>query len=510
MHPRHIATANPDKPAVIMEPGGATLTYGELEARANQVARLFRDLGVQRGEAVAFCLENCPEVFEFCWGAQRAGLYFVPISSRLTPSELAYIVEDSGARVLLTSANVSAARTEVAKLTPGITRFTTGAGADGFDAWASARDAQPDTAIADESRGMVMFYSSGTTGRPKGVAPAAPSNEPPDAPDLLSQLVGHLLGATADSVYLTPAPLYHAAPLGWTMAIQRLGATTIILSKFDAELALDVIERRQISCGQFVPTHFVRMLKLPEEVRNSKDISSLKAVIHAAAPCPIPVKEAMIDWWGPIVQEYYAGSEGNGMTFISAPEWLEHKGSVGKAVFGTVHICNEEGEELPAREEGLVYFEGGNDFSYHNDPEKTREVRNQHGWSTLGDIGWMDEDGYLYLTDRKSFMIISGGVNIYPQEIENVLVDHPKVMDAAVVGGPDPEMGEKVIAVIQPLDFAEAGEDLAAELSSYCRQHLSGVKIPRQIDFMAELPRAQTGKLYKRLLRDRYWAKASA
>ncbi len=510
MHPRHIATATPEKPAVIMEPSGSTLTYGELEARANQAAQLFRALGVKRGEAVAFCLENCPEVFEFCWGAQRAGLYFVPISSRLTPAELAYIVEDSGARVLLTSGQVTAARAEVAKLTTGVTRFTTGEAIDGYQAWAEALAAQPKTPIADESRGMVMFYSSGTTGRPKGVAPAAPSDDPADTPELLPQLVGHLLGATAESIYLTPAPLYHAAPLGWTMAIQRLGATTVILEKFDAELALDVIAGQRITHGQFVPTHFVRMLKLPDEVRQAKDISSLKAVIHAAAPCPVPVKEAMIEWWGPIVQEYYAGSEGNGMTFISAQEWLSHKGSVGKAVFGTVHICSEEGDELPPRSEGLVYFEGGNDFSYHNDPEKTREVRNKHGWSTLGDIGWMDEDGYLYLTDRKSFMIISGGVNIYPQEIENVLVDHPKVMDAAVVGGPDPEMGERVIAVIQPVDMADAGEDLAAELSTYCRKHLSGVKIPRQIDFMAELPRAQTGKLYKRLLRDRYWEEASA
>lgn len=510
MHPRQIAQQTPQKPAVIMEPSGIAMSYGELEARANQAAQLFRSLGVKRGEAVAFCLENCPAVFEFCWGAQRAGLYFVPISSRLTPAELAYIVEDSGARVLLTSANVAAARGEVAKLTGDVVRFTTGEAINGYQAWTPSLAAQPDSPIGDESRGMVMFYSSGTTGRPKGVAPAAPSDEPADTPELLPQLVGHLLGATADSIYLTPAPLYHAAPLGWTMAIQRLGATTVILEKFDAELALDVIERQRITAAQFVPTHFVRMLKLPEEVRKAKDVSSLKAVIHAAAPCPIPVKEAMIDWWGPIVQEYYAGSEGNGMTFISTPEWLGHKGSVGKAVFGTVHICSEDGDELPPRSEGLVYFEGGNDFSYHNDPEKTREVRNKHGWSTLGDIGWMDEDGYLYLTDRKSFMIISGGVNIYPQEIENVLVHHPKVMDAAVVGGPDPEMGERVIAVIQPVDMADAGDELAAELNSYCRQHLSGVKIPRQIDFMAELPRAQTGKLYKRLLRDRYWEQASA
>ena len=281
------------------------------------------------------------------------------------------------------------------------------------------------------------------------------------------------------------------------------------MEKFDPEAALAAIEKYQITDSQFVPTHFVRMLKLPEDVRQKYDTSTLKCAIHAAAPCPVPVKQAMIEWWGPVIYEYYAGTEGNGFTFVTSPEWLQKPGTVGKALTGIIRVCDEDGNEVPRGTEGQIFFEpteGMVPFEYHNDPDKTRDARNKHGWTSLGDVGYQDEDGYLFLTDRKSFMIISGGVNIYPQEIENLLVTHPKVANAAVIGAPDPEMGEKVVAVIQPLDMAEAGEALADEIRAYLSGQLSRVKMPRQIDFREQLPRELIGKLYKRLLRDEYKA----
>jgi long-chain acyl-CoA synthetase len=319
-----------------------------------------------------------------------------------------------------------------------------------------------------------------------------------------------MFGFEPDMVYLSPAPLYHAAPLGWSMAVQSIGGTVVMMERFDPELALSHIEKYKVTCAQWVPTHFVRMLKLPPETRAKYDHSSLKSVFHAAAPCPVPVKEAMIDWWGPIVQEYYAGTEGNGFCAITAEEWLRKKGSVGRGMTAQVKICDENGDEVPPRTEGGVYFAGGGEFEYHNDPAKTAEARNKHGWTTLGDVGWLDEDGYLFLTDRKSFMIISGGVNIYPQEIENLLIGHPLITDVAVVGAPHEEMGEEVVAVVQPADWSRVGPELAAEISAYARANLSHVKTPRRIDFMQELPRHATGKLYKRLIRDAYWGKAEA
>jgi acyl-CoA synthetase (AMP-forming)/AMP-acid ligase II len=341
----------------------------------------------------------------------------------------------------------------------------------------------------------------------------------PEDPDIAQSNVLVMLGVglmrfNFDSVYLSPAPLYHAAPLRWSMTIHKIGGTVVLMKKFDTEAALSHIERYRVTCSQWVPTHFVRILKLPPEVRSRFDHKSLNCAIHAAAPCPTPVKRAMIEFWGPVIEEYYAGSEGNGLTYVGSEEWLrradkEGLGTVGKAVSGVLHILAEDNEtELPPRQEGTVFFESNGSFEYHDDAEKTASSRNSKGWSTLGDVGWVDEDGYLYLTDRKSFMIISGGVNIYPQEIENHLVTHPKVADVAVIGGPHEEMGEEVIAVIQPVDLNEADDALRDELIGYAREKLSGIKIPRRIDFIAELPRHDTGKLYKRLLRDQYWADA--
>ena len=507
MHPSHHARTHPDKPAYVMAASGETVTYADLDARSNQGAHLFRSLGLKAGDGVALFMDNGPRYYEILWAAQRSGLRFTCISSKLTAGEVEYIVKDSQSQVLIVSSSLADVAFKTAPLLSGVKLYMTEAAEGRFESFERAREPFPTTPIADESAGSAMLYSSGTTGRPKGVKRAAVVDARIDAPNALSTIGSALYGMSSDSLYLSPAPLYHAAPLGWTMAVQALGGTVVVMEKFDPEKALEYIETYQITVAQWVPTHFVRMLKLPEGARTKYDVSSLKSVFHAAAPCPIPVKEQMIAWWGPIVNEYYAGTEGNGFTTINAEEWLAHRGSVGKGLTAAVKICDEAGTELPPRTEGMVFFAGGGQFEYHNDPQKTAESLNRHGWSTLGDVGYLDEDGYLYLTDRKSFMIISGGVNIYPAEIENLLITHTKVADVAVVGGPHEEMGEEVIAVIQPMEGIEANPDLAAELSAFAREHLSHVKAPRRIDFMAELPRHATGKLYKRLIRDAYWGK---
>ncbi len=503
MHPSIHAKNQPDRPAIIMAASGETISFAELDRRSNQVAQLLRSRGIKIGDTVALCMENHPWFFCLTWGFQRAGVHYVGISSRLTPSEIAYILEDSGAKLLFSSTFLTETMDAVAQLASPVPQLRFGVNAE------AALAAMPDTPIADERAGVDMLYSSGTTGRPKGVKIPLPEDPAIDQMNALVGLTMMAFGIKPDSVYLSPAPLYHAAPLRWSMTIQKLGGTVVVMEKFDPEAALAAIEKYRITDSQFVPTHFVRMLKLPQEVRAKYDLSTLKCAIHAAAPCPVPVKRAMIDWWGPVIYEYYAGTEGNGFTFVTSQEWLQKPGTVGKALTGIIRVCDEDGNELPRGSEGQIFFEpteGMVPFEYHNDPQKTADARNQHGWSSLGDVGYQDEDGYLFLTDRKSFMIISGGVNIYPQEIENLLVTHPKVADAAVIGAPDEEMGEKVVAVVQPLDMASAGPELAAELTDYLAKELSRVKMPRQIDFRAELPRELTGKLYKRLLRDEYWA----
>ena len=504
-HPYIHAQTHPDKPAIIMAGSGETISFAQLDARSNQYAHFFRSLGLGHGDVVAICMENRAEFFEFTWGAQRAGLFFVAISNRLTASEIDYILDDSGAQILVSSKHLVA---ELDKLTAPVKRYLIDGEHAGWSSLPDVLSEMPQTPVADERAGMSMLYSSGTTGRPKGVRIPLPENKDIAGPNALTAIAQGAFGFDADSIYLSPAPLYHAAPLGWCMATTRLGSTLVIMEKFDPEAALAAIQEYKITDSQWVPTHFVRMLKLPEDVRTRYDLSTLKCAVHAAAPCPVPIKEAMISWWGPVVREYYAGTEGNGFTFISSEEWLAHKGSVGRALNAVIHICDDDGNEVPARAEGAVYFESDSKFSYHNDPEKTAQSRHplHPTWSMLGDVGWVDEEGFLYLTDRKSFMIISGGVNIYPQEIENHLVTHLKVRDVAVVGGPHDDMGEEVIAVIQPVNMADAGDALREELTAYAREKLSGVKIPRRIDFREELPRHDTGKLYKRLLRDEYWA----
>jgi long-chain acyl-CoA synthetase len=507
MHPRLFAAAKPDFPAVV-ETTGSVLTFGDLERVANQGAHLFRALGIGTGDFVALMCDNQIAFFEIYWAAQRSGVTLVLISTRLTPTEVAYIVNDSGASLLLVSAALEgmAEKLEFARGDmPSLAGLCTIGQVAGLAEWGTLRAAQPDTPIAHEAAGGMMLYSSGTTGQPKGLA-ATPVGGSPITPSRSAELLGRLYGIDEDTIYLCPAPLYHAAPCGWSNAVISLGGTVVLMPRFEPEGFLAAIERWSINLTMVVPTMFVRLLKLPQATRARYDLSSLRMVVHAAAPCPAPVKRAMIDWLGPIVVEFYAGSEGNGHTTITSAEALAKPGSVGRATVGVLHICDDDGHELPCGEIGAVYFEGGRDFVYHNDPEKSAKARNplHPTWTTIGDMGHVDEDGYLFLSDRKDFMIISGGVNIYPQEAENLLITHPAVADVAVFGVPHPEFGEEVKAVVQPVDWSYAGPELEAELISWCRSHLADVKCPRSIDFDPALPRAENGKLYKMEIKRRY------
>jgi acyl-CoA synthetase (AMP-forming)/AMP-acid ligase II len=510
MYPGEIAKRTPDKIAYRMAASGETVTYRELDERSNQGARWLRGLGLRPGDAIALCMENHARFFEICWAAQRSGLRYTTISSRLTAPEIEYIVKDCEAKVLVTS---HAKRDVAARLLEPLghlaARAMVGGSAEGYSSWEECTRGEPTAPLPDELEGVDMLYSSGTTGRPKGVKVPG-IGQPIGTPSAIVALMKLVYGADENAIYLSPAPLYHAAPLRFNLAIQRLGGTCVLMEEFDALRALELIESERVTVSQWVPTMFVRMLKLPEESRRRHDLSSLRVAVHAAAPCPVPVKEQMIDWWGPVLYEYYAGTEGNGFTSITSEEWLAHKGSVGRPLRGEIHIVDDEGRECPPGAPGVVYFAGGGSFEYHNAPEKTAESRTAHGWSTLGDIGYLDEDGYLYLTDRKANMIISGGVNIYPQEAENALITHPKVADVAVFGVPNEDFGEEVKAVVQPADMADAGPDLAAELIDYCRSQIAKIKCPRSVDFEETLPRHPTGKLYKRLLRDRYWGNRSS
>ena len=505
MQIRDTADATPDKPAIIMNPSGTVVTFGELEARANRLAHLFRGAGLVEGDAVAILMENNEHMHAVMWAARRAGLYYVPINTHLTAAEAAYIIDNSAAKAIVGSAKLAhtlaGLGAELPKGLPDVLLVANGE-LDGWQSYPECVADQPDTPIDDERDGDLLQYSSGTTGRPKGIKRALPHVSPAESPGLMAALVGFWMHP--DAVYLSPAPLYHTAPSVWSMQTQAGGITTVVLEKFDAEGALDAIQKHRVTHGQFVPVMFTRMLKLPESVRNSYDVTSLERVMHAAAPCPVQIKQQMIDWWGPIVDEYYASSEAIGSTLITAEDWLTHPGSVGKPMMSAIHILGEDGTELPPGEAGEIYFEGGLDFEYLNDPSKTASSRDGHGWKTVGDIGYLDQDGYLYLTDRRHHMIISGGVNIYPQEAENLLVTHPLVMDAAVFGIPDDEMGQSVKAVVQTVDEADATDAFADELLSWLRDRLAHYKCPRSVSFEAQLPRTDTGKLYKQTLIEKY------
>ncbi len=509
-HPCIHSRTHPDKVAYRMAGTGKAITYRELDELSNQGAHLFRKLGLKAGDHIALLMENRLAFMEICWAAQRSGLYYTAISRYLTPEEIAYIVKDCGAKVFITSPKCAEQVKGLIKGEAGEPLFfMVDEPEPGFRSYDMEASSQPTTPISDEVAGYDMLYSSGTTGRPKGIKKQFEGN-PIDLPNpFLKVLCANMCGMNADTIYLSPAPLYHAAPLRFNMMAIILGGTSIIMESFDAEQFLKLVEKHRVTQSQLVPTMFVRMLKLPDTVRMRYDVSSLKGAIHAAAPCPVEVKAKMIDWWGPILIEYYAGSEGNGVTVSTSKDWLSHRGTVGRAVVGKIKILNENDEEVPTGEIGTVYFADAPEFSYHNDPEKTKRAHNARGWSTLGDVGYLDGEGFLYLTDRKSYMIISGGVNIYPQETEDVLITHPDVADVAVFGVPNEEMGEEVKAVVQPHDMARAGKALEEQLMLFCRKHLSPIKCPRSIDFEPELPRTPTGKLVKRHLRDKYWPKTA-
>jgi acyl-CoA synthetase (AMP-forming)/AMP-acid ligase II len=505
MHPREVAGVDPGKVAIVMVPSGTAVTYAQLTERSNRGAQLFRSLGLEAGDGIALCMENHPGFFDVCWAAHNAGLYYTPVSSRLHAEEAAYIIRDCGARVLVVSAAMCKALSSLpALLGGGVRCFTFGAAVPGFESYDSAIAGVPAGPLASETQGIAMVYSSGTTGHPKGIKAPLP-NLRVDEPAALPTRLIELYGFDAGTVYFSPAPLYHAAPLKYNMTVMAAGGTCIIMEKFDAELAVDSIGRHRVTHSQWVPTMFIRLLGLPDEVRARYDGSSHRFAIHAAAPCPVDVKLAMLEWWGPIVYEYYSGSESIGMCAIGPQEWLRHRGSVGKAVRGDLHIVAEDGRELPPGETGLVYFANCGVLRYHNDPAKTARAHNDRGWATIGDIGHVDEEGYLYLTDRRDYVINSGGVNIYPQEAENLLSVHPKILDVAVFGIPNREFGEEVKAVAVLRVPEQAGAALEQELIGYCRQHLSPIKCPKSVDFAAELPREPTGKLVKKRIRDTYW-----
>ncbi len=502
-HPRRWALDDPERTAILLAATGERISYGALDARANRCAHLLRRLGLRRGDHVALLMENHPRFLEIVWASQNAGLYYTPVSWRFREEEIAFILQDCGASILFFSAQQAAMAVSLSARLPHLTLVGVEYDAPGALAYPGAAADLPVTPIADESRGSDMLYSSGSTGRPKGIKQEL-KNTNIDGLSPMFAVYAERYGWGEDTVYLMPCPLYHSGPLRFAMAMQQVGALLIVMNRFDALPALDLIQRHRVTNAHFVPTMFVRLLKLPAEELARRDVSSVRSVVHGAAPCAPEVKRAMIAWLGPILEESYGGTEGNGLTMITSAEWLEHPGSVGRPYLGRVHIVDDAGRDLPPGEIGLIYFSGGPGFSYHNDPGRTAAVFDAQGRSTIGDIGYLDAEGYLYLTDRKDHMVISGGVNVFPQEAENVLVTHPAVADAAVFGVPDEDLGEALHAVVQPLSADGTADALAAELVAYCRSRLATIKCPRAITFSAALPRHDTGKIYTRLVRQAY------
>jgi fatty-acyl-CoA synthase len=502
MYPGRYARTTPDKPAVIMAGSGEVVTYAELDERSNRLAQVFRAAGLRYGDHVALLAENHPRYYEVYWAAVRSGLYITAVNRHLTAEETEYIVTDSDAKVFVTSARM--AETAAAVRSPGALRLMFDGTVPGFDSYEKALAGAPPEPVPERRRGSPMLYSSGTTGRPKGIEQPLSGLDIDDPALTMGSAISTMYGFDDDTVYLSPAPLYHSAPLAYSTAAQALGGTTVVLERFDAEAALAAIERYRVTHSQWVPTMFVRMLRLPEGTRAKYDVSTLRKAIHAAAPCPVEVKRSMIEWWGPVIEEYYASTESFGSTHIGSEDWLRKPGSVGRAMNGTLHICDDDGSDLPAGQIGTVYFEQPQIvFQYHNAPDKTDDSRHpaHANWASVGDVGYVDDEGFLFLTDRSADLIISGGVNIYPREIEDCLFPHPEVADVAVIGVPNQEMGESVLAVVQPADGVEPGDDLAERLEAYAREHIAGYKIPRAFEFVAEMPRTPVGKLNKRALR---------
>jgi acyl-CoA synthetase (AMP-forming)/AMP-acid ligase II len=501
MYPGAYLERFPAKPAVIVAETGEVVTYAEVESNSIRIAHHLRGLGLRRGDHLAVVATNKPRVLDIYWAAMRSGLYLTMVNWHLTPAEAAFIVNDSGARVLVVDSTLGELATALLGITPDVQdRLCFGGDVDGYDNLEKAMPAGPDTPLADQPQGADMLYSSGTTGRPKGIKPALPNREVSEPGDAVIEMNSRIWNVDTETVAMSPAPMYHSAPLRWFGAVLALGGTVVLVDRFDAEKSLEYIERYRVTHSQWVPTMFIRMLKLPQEARDKYDVSSLRVAIHAAAPCPVEAKQHMIDWWGPIVWEFYSSTEVNGMTIVSPQEWLNKPGTVGRAALGVLRICGADGAELEAGQIGRVYFERDTmPFEYHNDPDKTRGTQHPDHptWTSVGDVGYVDDEGYLFLTDRDSFMIISGGVNIYPQEIENAIIEHPKVLDVGVIGMPDPELGEIVTAVVTPAPGVEGDDELSAELLDYLRDKIARFKIPRRVVFSPDLQRMPTGKLVK-------------
>jgi long-chain acyl-CoA synthetase len=509
MYPGDYAANNPDRPAFIMASSDAVVTYSELEERANKAAHYLVDgCGLQPGDHYSIFMENNDRYVELCAAGERSGLYYTCINSFLTSDEAAYILNNSNSKLVFTSAAKADVIFAALEQCPDIAVAVIVDPAEG-ETRGVALDAvtakMPGTPLDHERLGSAMLYSSGTTGRPKGILrPLADAPPVPAAP--VFQFLDNLWQYREDMVYLSPAPLYHSAPQAAVNLAIRNGATVIIMERFDPAEYLRLIEKYKVTHSQLVPTMFARMLKMPLGLRTQHDLSSLEVAIHAAAPCPVKIKQEMIEWWGPIIFEYYGATEGLGFTACDSHEWLAHPGTVGKVLLGKLQILDDEMNEVPTGETGTLWFESGSEFSYHNDPDRTTEARSDDGTqTTVNDVGYIDADGFLYLTDRKTFMIISGGVNIYPQETEDVLITHPEVADAAVFGVPNVDLGEEVKAVVQLMPGIDSGGATVEGLLEYCREGLSRQKVPRSIDFIDEMPRLPTGKLYKKPLRAKYW-----
>lgn len=499
LHPAVVAAREPERPALTL--GDSTWSYGELEARANRLAHGMRAAGLEAGGGIAVLLGNQLEVFAAFWAAMRSGLYYTPVSTHLQSDEIAWILDAARPKLLITAQTFLDRLELIQSSLPPVRLLVDESEPQGR--WQSLQDfmaGQPDHFPEHASEGAALLFSSGTTGRPKGVINARPGAAAGTIGELARRRMA-LHEIDENVTYLSTAPLYHSAPLRYTEMVLRQGGHCVIMEKFDAARALAMIERYRITHSQWVPTMFVRLLRLPEAERLRHDLGSHRYAVHAAAPCPPEIKRAMLAWWGPIIHEYYSATEANGQTVIGPDEWLAHPGSVGRPLLGEVRIRDAEGRDLPAGETGLVYLGGGARFEYLDDPEKTAAAYASDGLSTLGDIGHVDADGYLYLTDRRDFTIISGGVNIYPREVEDTLLAHPRVADAAVFGLPDDEFGERVHAVVEPVAEAADDPELAAELNAFCRQRLAHLKCPRAIEFRSHLPRLPTGKLAKGALR---------
>ncbi|HST81901.1 MAG TPA: acyl-CoA synthetase [Kineosporiaceae bacterium] len=512
----NIAREQPTMTAVV-GPDGERLDYAELAARADRYARGLQTLGLRPGDTLAMMLPNGVDLIAVYFAATQIGLYVVPVNWHLVGAEVAYLLADSEAKVFVAHQRFDAVAVEavegarVAAGTAGspITRFAVGE-VPGFAPLADlGADEQPGRP-AERTLGAPMVYTSGTTGRPKGVRRPLTGADPDEMPAAGRWFFGIFQLQPFDGhVHLCCSPLYHTAVLNVaTLAIQH-GHPAVLMDRFDAEEMLRLIDRHRVTYSHMVPTQFSRLLALPEQMRNAYDVSSLRNMIHGAAPCPAEVKRQMLKWWGPVVTEYYAATEGGGAT-ITATEWLERPGSVGKAWPGSViRILDDAGQDVPVNTPGLVYLRmGTSNFEYHGDKEKTQAAR-VGDLFTLGDIGYLDDEGYLYLCDRKSDMIIIGGVNVYPAEIEGELSSHPAVADVAVFGIPHPEWGEEIKAVVQLAEGVQPSDELATELIEFVRRRLAGFKVPRSVDFAEELPREPNGKLYKRRLRDPYWENAT-